>query len=97
MAFWRLKSVFTICNIHFIKNRIIIELIKKAEQIAIKLRDKLCEYNDFIGLYLYSSQVNRKATRDSDVDIVGVFIDNKDNDDTISMKIFINELKNRLS
>ena len=61
--------------------------MKKAEKSAIKLRDKLCEYNDFIGLYLYGSQVSGKATKDNDVDVVGVFKENKDHDGTISMKI----------
>jgi len=47
-----------------------------ARQIAQELRDKLRKYDDFIGLYLYGSQVSGKATEESDIDIVGVF--NKD-------------------
>ncbi|MDD3436237.1 MAG: nucleotidyltransferase domain-containing protein [Candidatus Gastranaerophilales bacterium] len=61
--------------------------MNKVEKIALKLRDKLREYNDFIGLYLYGSQVSGKAKKDSDIDIVGVFKNNKDFDDSISMKI----------
>ena len=61
--------------------------MKKAEKIAIKLRDKFREYNDFIGLYLYGSQVTGKAKKDSDIDIVGVFKNNKDFDSSISMEI----------
>lgn len=63
------------------------KFMKKAEKIALKLRDKLKEYNDFIGLYLYGSCVNGKATKDSDVDIVGVFKSNKDLDSSISMNV----------
>lgn len=61
--------------------------MKKAEKIAIKLRDKLREYNDFIGLYLYGSHITGKATKESDIDIVGVFKENKDFDNSVSMKI----------
>jgi predicted nucleotidyltransferase len=61
--------------------------MKKSEKIALKLRDTLKEYNDFIGLYLYGSQVNGKKTKDSDIDIVGVFKKNKDSDGSVSMKI----------
>lgn len=61
--------------------------MKKAEKIAIELRNKLKEYNDFVGLYLYGSQVSGKATKDSDIDIVGVFKKNRDFDSSIAMKI----------
>ena len=61
--------------------------MNKSEKIAIKLRDKLREYNDFIGLYLYGSQISGKTTKDSDIDIVGIFKNNKDFDGSISMKV----------
>ena len=61
--------------------------MNKVEKIAMKLRDKLSEYNDFIGLYLYGSQISGKATENSDIDIVGIFENDKDLDSSISMKI----------
>ena len=61
--------------------------MKKAEKIALNLRDKLREYDDFIGLYLYGSQASGKATKDSDIDIVGVFKSDKQLDNSLSMKI----------
>lgn len=61
--------------------------MKKAEKIAIKLRNKLREYNDFVGLYLYGSQISGKAAKESDIDIVGIFKNDKDFDSSISMKI----------
>lgn len=56
---------------------------EKAKKIAEKLRDSLKEYNDFIGLYLYGSQINNKAHKDSDIDIVAVFEKNENENETI--------------
>ncbi|MGL4941750.1 MAG: nucleotidyltransferase domain-containing protein [Thermoguttaceae bacterium] len=62
-------------------------MLDKAKQIAEELRDKLVEYDDFIGLYLYGSQVTEKTTGDSDIDIMAIFENNKDFDNTISDKV----------
>lgn len=44
-----------------------------VQEIAQKLRDKLKQYDDFQGLYLYGSQVKGTAEPHSDVDIVAIF------------------------
>lgn len=48
-------------------------MLDTAKQIAETLRDKLRSYDDFVGLYLYGSQVTEAATHESDIDIVAVF------------------------
>ena len=45
-----------------------------VDEIAIKLRDALQEaISDFEGLYVFGSQVRGDTTKDSDVDIVVIF------------------------
>jgi predicted nucleotidyltransferase len=45
-----------------------------VDEIATKLRDSLKEaISDFEGLYVFGSQVHGDATKDSDVDIVVLF------------------------
>lgn len=51
--------------------------MKNAKLIAKKLRDKLKEYKDFVGLYLYGSHIKNRATENSDIDIVAIFEDSK--------------------
>lgn len=47
-------------------------------EIAKELKEKLSKYSDFIGLYLYGSQITGDYKEDSDIDIVGVFNTSKD-------------------
>lgn len=47
-------------------------------KIAQELRDKLLEYDDFIGLYLYGSQIMGTATPESDIDIIAIFKNEKE-------------------
>jgi predicted nucleotidyltransferase len=56
--------------------------MKQATEIALELKEKLKKYDDFVGLYLYGSQVTGKAKEDSDIDIVAVF--NKDDENSFS-------------
>ncbi|MGL4593174.1 MAG: nucleotidyltransferase domain-containing protein [Thermoguttaceae bacterium] len=51
-----------------------------AEKIAVELNCKLNRYSDFIGLYLYGSCLSDTVTPESDIDIVAVFTESKDND-----------------
>ncbi|MGL4943486.1 MAG: nucleotidyltransferase domain-containing protein [Thermoguttaceae bacterium] len=44
-----------------------------AQQIAVELNDELSKDENFLGLYLYGSQVKNTAHADSDLDICGVF------------------------
>lgn len=67
---------------------------KKAVEIAKKLKEKLKKYADFEGLYLYGSQVTGKAHKDSDIDIVGVFKENRDNSDEVLGDAYEVELEN---
>lgn len=48
------------------------------KEIARKLRDKLNQYDDFVGLYLYGSRVYGDPKPDSDIDIVAIFGNNPD-------------------
>ena len=48
------------------------------KKIAEELKIKLSQYDDFIGLYLYGSQIKGIYNKDSDIDIVGVFGTNRD-------------------
>jgi len=48
------------------------------KKIAEELKEKLSKYDDFIGLYLYGSQIKGHFKKDSDIDIVGVFQTSKD-------------------
>jgi len=59
---------------------------KKVERIIDKLNKELSKLiPDFIGVYVYGSQVRGDYTTDSDIDIVGLF--NKVNED-IETKIY---------
>lgn len=68
--------------------------MKNAKLIAKKLRDKLREYNDFIGLYLYGSQITDKATSQSDIDIVAIFETEKDTYEDAILKAWDLEIQN---
>lgn len=70
--------------------------MKKAKLIAKELRDKLLEYSDFVGLYLYGSQVTEKAAKDSDIDIVAIFKDSKDDYEDAILKAWDLELENNV-
>ena len=65
-----------------------------AKKIAKKLLEKLKKYDDFEGLYLYGSQVTGKATKDSDIDIVGIFKKNRDNSKEVLKDAYKVELEN---
>lgn len=66
----------------------------KATEIAKKLLKKMRKYDDFVGLYLYGSQVTGKAHKDSDIDIVGVFKTNRDYADDVLGDAYEVELEN---
>lgn len=68
--------------------------MKKAVKIALKLKEKLNKYDDFVGLYLYGSQVTGKAKKDSDIDIVAVFDKNRDLSDEVLDDAYEIELEN---
>ncbi len=70
--------------------------MKNAKLIAKKLRAKLREYNDFVGLYLYGSQITQEARADSDIDIVAIFENVKDDYDDIILKAWDIEIKNNV-
>ncbi len=64
-----------------------------AKEIAKELRDKLNEYEDFEGLYLYGSQAQGTASPDSDIDIAAVFSTDRTFDLEIDYKVYDLELK----
>lgn len=68
--------------------------MKKAIEIAKKLKEKLKKYADFEGLYLYGSQVTGKAKKDSDIDIVAIFKNNRDNSKEVLGDAYDIELDN---
>lgn len=68
--------------------------MKKAKTIAKKLLEKLKKYDDFEGLYLYGSQITGKANKDSDIDIVGIFKNNRDNSKDVLRDAYKIELEN---
>lgn len=68
-------------------------MLAQAKIIAQDLCDQLRNDNDFIGLYLYGSQINGNANADSDIDIAAIFANDKDNDRTLSAKILDLDLK----
>lgn len=51
-----------------------------AEKIAVELHRKLHRHKSFIGLYLYGSCIRDTVTPESDIDIVAIFTESKDND-----------------
>lgn len=57
---------------------------KEIEKIVTTLRDKLRVYDNFLGVYLYGSQVTGQSHKDSDIDVAAVFTENVDNVDSIS-------------
>ena len=67
---------------------------ERAKRIAEELRNRLRVYNDFIGLYLYGSQVSGKIIPDSDIDIVAVFKNDKNSDDDIILPAWELEIEN---
>lgn len=70
--------------------------MKNAKLIAKKLRDKLKEYNDFVGLYLYGSHITDKATPQSDIDIVAIFKTEKDSYEDAILKAWDLEIQNNV-
>ncbi|MEI8128811.1 MAG: nucleotidyltransferase domain-containing protein [bacterium] len=59
---------------------------KKIEKVVRKLNEELSKLiPDFMGVYVYGSQVRDDCTPESDIDIVGLF--NKINDD-IETKLY---------
>lgn len=67
---------------------------KKAIEIAKKLKEKLKKYDDFEGLYLYGSQVTGKAHKNSDIDVVAIFKNNRDHSDEVLGDAYEIELEN---
>lgn len=65
-----------------------------AQKIAQDLRDQLRAYDDFIGLYLYGSQASGVAKPESDIDIVALFANDKDEDENIIMPAWKMEVEN---
>lgn len=66
----------------------------KATDIAKKIKEKFKKYADFEGLYLYGSQATGKAHKDSDIDIVAIFKNNRDNSDEVLDDAYDVELEN---
>lgn len=64
-----------------------------AKKIAQELKDKLKEYNDFEGLYLYGSQAKNTAKSQSDIDIAGIFENDHIYDFDLNSKVYDLELK----
>jgi len=65
----------------------------EVKKIAEELRDKLKEYEDFEGLYLYGSQAKETAAPESDIDIAGIFKYNHNYDLDLNSKIYDLELE----
>lgn len=85
-------KIHIICNNDDVKYKEL--LMAKAKDIAKKLLEKLKKYDDFEGLYLYGSQVTGKANKDSDIDIVGIFKNNRDNSKDVLRDAYKIELDN---
>jgi len=64
--------------------------IKKIVQ---ELRDKLMEYEDFEGLYLYGSYAKGTQSDESDIDIAGIFKKDHNYDFELNSKIYDFDLK----
>lgn len=68
--------------------------MRKAVKIAQILKEKLKKYADFEGLYLYGSQVTGKTNKYSDIDIVAIFKENRDNSKEVLGDAYEVELEN---
>jgi predicted nucleotidyltransferase len=60
----------------------------KIKAIAEELRNQLLEYEDFVGLYLYGSQVKGTSNPDSDIDIAAIFNSDRTYDRSIGAKVY---------
>lgn len=60
----------------------------EARKIAKKLRDKLKEYDDFVGLYLYGSYAKGTQTEQSDIDIAAIFNMDRTYDKSVNEKVY---------
>lgn len=60
----------------------------EATKIAQELKDKLKEYEDFEGLYLYGSQAKGNFKENSDIDILAVFNTDRTYDKSVGAKVY---------
>ena len=68
--------------------------MKTATEIAQELKEKLKKYDDFVGLYLYGSQITGKAKEGSDIDVVAIFKNNRDYSKEVFSDAYDVELEN---